>query len=149
MGSYCVIGHRYCTFRVAGLLVGIEIARVVEVLREQTVTPVPLAHPDVAGLLNLRGQVLTAIDARTRLGLAPRSSSSPTTLDVVVTICADESVCLLVDGIGDVVDVPDEALDQVPDNVAPQIVALIVGVHQLDGELLLLLDPDLTLAVVS
>jgi purine-binding chemotaxis protein CheW len=144
-----VSDRRYCTFRVAGLLVGIEIARVVEVLREQIVTPVPLAHPDVAGLLNLRGQVLTAIDARSRLGLAPRAGSSPATLDVVVTSCGDESVCLLVDSVGDVVDVPHDAVDQVPDNVAPQIVALTVGAHQLDGELLLLLDPDLTLDVVS
>ena len=67
----------YCTFRVGGLLVGVDVERVQEVLHDPELTPVPLAHESVVGLLNLRGQIVTAIDARRRLGLtaaAPRSA---------------------------------------------------------------------------
>ncbi|MEO8695785.1 MAG: chemotaxis protein CheW, partial [Acidimicrobiales bacterium] len=60
--------RRFCTFYADGLLLGIAIERVEEVLRDQTITPVPLADPAIAGLINLRGQIVTAIDARRRLG---------------------------------------------------------------------------------
>jgi hypothetical protein len=60
--------HRFCSFTVGGLLFGIDVARVQEVLGTQPVTPVPLAQPSVVGLINLRGQVVTAVDARRRLG---------------------------------------------------------------------------------
>jgi purine-binding chemotaxis protein CheW len=137
----------YCTFHAADLLLGIPIDRVAEVLGDQTITPVPLAHPHVAGLLNLRGQIVTAIDARRRLGLTTRGEGTAPT--VVVIRSDGELVSLLVDRPGDVVDVDDDRREQVPDTVGDGIAALTVAAHQLDRDLLLVLDPDQTLAVTS
>jgi purine-binding chemotaxis protein CheW len=137
----------YCTFHVADLLLGIPIDRVVEVRGAQPVTPVPLAHPDVAGLLNLRGQIVTAVDARRRLGLTALATGSVST--VVVMRTDGELVSLLVDGPGDVVDVDDGRLEVVPDAVGDRIRALTAAACPLDGDLLLVLDPDRTLAVTS
>ena len=139
---------RYCTFHVDRLLLGIAIDRVDEVLPDQTITPVPLAHPDVAGLLNLRGQILTAIDARRRLGLSERSAENgPAT--VVVIRCDGEAVSLLVDRAGDVIDVEQTRFEEVPETVGAGIRAMTVGAYRLDGALLLVLDPDRALAVTS
>jgi purine-binding chemotaxis protein CheW len=138
----------YCTFYLDRLLVGIAVDRVAEVLRDEIITPVPLAHPDVAGLLNLRGQIVTAIDGRRRLGLSQRAGAETPT--VVVIRSGGEAVSLLVDRASDVVEVEDYRLEEVPETVGSSISALVLGVHQLEGNLLLLvLDPDLTLAVTS
>jgi purine-binding chemotaxis protein CheW len=118
------------------------------VRRDQTITPVPLAHRDVAGLLNLRGQIVTAIDGRRRLGLTERTGGNAPTF--VVIRSGGEAVSLLVDSAGDVVDVDDYRLEEVPETVGSCIRALALGAYQLEGnDLLLVLDPDLTLAVTS
>jgi purine-binding chemotaxis protein CheW len=141
-----VSAQRYVTFRVADLVVGIAVERVQEILTERRVTPVPLAHPDVAGLLNLRGRIVTAVDARRRLGVAPPESATASTVVVIHT--ASESIGLLVDGAGDVVEV-DESTEDVPDTIRARFGHLVAGIHRGDRAVLLLLDPDRMLAVAS
>ena len=126
------------TFRVDGLLLGVEIDRVQEVLRDQAVSPVPLADPAIVGLLNLRGRLAAAIDLRHRLGL---SSRPPGDAPVHVVIRTDgEPVSLVVDCEDEVVDVDDRSAEAVPETVAPGIAAFLTGAHQLAGSLLLILD---------
>jgi purine-binding chemotaxis protein CheW len=139
--------RRFCTFYVDRLLLGIAIERVEEVLRDQNITPVPLAHPDIAGLINLRGQIITAVDARGRLGLTARDgTASPT---IVVIRSGVEAVSLLVDRVGDVIEVDDDCFVGVPVTVGATISARTTGAYKLDGNLLLVLDPDDMLAVAS
>jgi purine-binding chemotaxis protein CheW len=137
----------YCSFRVGGLLVGVEVERVQEVLHDPEVTPVPLAHESVLGLLNLRGQIVTAIDARRRLGLSERGAKEATA-HVIVRGQA-EAVSLVVDIEAEVVDVNAEAVDEVPETLSSAIRDLLTGIHQLDTGLLLLLDADRTLSVTA
>jgi purine-binding chemotaxis protein CheW len=129
-----------CTFRLAGSLFGIEVTQVQEVLREQPMTRVPLAPPEVRGLINLRGQIVTAIDLRDRLGFPPpKEATSP--MNVVVQ--TEHGVAsLLVDAIGDVIDVTDRELERTPETVPRQLREIVRGVYKLPGELVLLLDPD-------
>ena len=139
--------HRFCTFYVDRLLLGIAIERVEEVLRDRTITPVPLAHPDIAGLINLRGQIVTAVDARRRLGLTAGDGAAPPV--IVVIRSGAEAVSLLVDRVGDVIEVEDDRFVEVPVTVGAAISALTTGAYKLDGNLLLVLDPDDMLAVAS
>ena len=139
--------RRFCTFYVDRLLLGIAIERVEEVLRDQPITPVPLAHPDIAGLINLRGQIVTAVDARRRLGLRARD---PATVPIIVVIrSGGEAVSLLVDRVADVVEVEDNRFVEVPVTIGATISAVSTGAYKLDGNLLLVLDPDQMLAVAS
>jgi purine-binding chemotaxis protein CheW len=140
--------RRYCTFHVDKLLLGIDIERVQEVLADQTITPVPLADPDVAGLLNLRGQIVTTVDARRRLGLTERGGGG-TAPTIVVIRSSGEAVSLLVDHEGDVVDVEEHRVVEVPETVGAGIAALAVGAYKLEGALLLVLDADQMVAVAS
>lgn len=125
----------YCTFEVGPLLLGIDVTYVQEVLRAQEITPVPLAHPAVRGLINLRGQIVTAVDLRRRLGLEP-SDEPP--LNVVVHV-GDRNVSLLVDAIGDVV-ATEVAADPPPRTASAVVLDACTGVLQLADRLLLVLD---------
>jgi purine-binding chemotaxis protein CheW len=126
------------TFWVAGLLLGVAIEHVQEVLREQGVSPVPLADPAILGLLNLRGKLAAAIDLRHQLGLPPRPAGDAGVHFVLRT--DGEPVSLVVDREGDVVHVESGTVEAVPETVSPTIRALLTGAHQRDGSLLLLLD---------
>jgi purine-binding chemotaxis protein CheW len=137
----------YCTFYLDKLVIGVAVDCVEEVLHDQTIVPVPLAHTAVAGLVNLRGQIVTAIDARRRLGLADRHLESGATI-VVIRSC-DEVVCLVVDRAGDVVDIDMERSEEVPASVSAGIRALTSRAYEFEGGLLLVLDTDRTLAVAS
>ena len=141
------MSRRYCTFGVSGLLLGIDIEQVQEVLRDQEITPVPLAQPGVLGLLNLRGQIVTAIDARQRLGLSERPPEGP--VAHVIVRCADEAVSLAVDVEDEVVDVDDDAYEQVPETLSKSIRSHLTGVYKLDGALLLVLDANLALSAAA
>lgn len=126
----------YCTFRIDGLYLGIDAGVVQEVLREQPITPVPLASPEVRGLINLRGQIVTAIDLAMLLGL-PRAARR---MNVVVRTGA-EAVSLLVDAIDDVVTLGAAEHAPVPSTVDAATAAHLVATGTLDDELLLVLDP--------
>ena len=126
------------TFRLDGDLYGVEVEHVQEVLRSQKLTRVPLAPPAVAGLINLRGQVVTAIELRERLGRPPRPEGTDAV--VIVVRLHGEAVSLLVDSIADVVDVDAADFEAPPDTLDGQARELIRGAYKLDGKLLLALD---------
>lgn len=133
---------QYCTFHVNGLFFGIEVLRVQEVIRFQTMTRVPLADSVVSGLINLRGQIVTAIDLRQRLAL-PARPADQLPMNVVLRF-DDGAVSLLVDRIGDVLDVPADSLEAPPETLTGVARELVRGVHQLPDRLLLVLDPAAT-----
>jgi purine-binding chemotaxis protein CheW len=135
---------QYCTFWVGSLYLGIDVHKVQEVMRTLEMTPVPLASPAVRGLINLRGQIVTAIDMRRRLGL-PERDADRDPMNVVMRT-DDGAISLLVDEIGDVIEVNESAFERVPDTLQGDARALIRGVYKLNGQLLLILDSALTAA---
>lgn len=133
-----MISRQYTTFEVADQLFGVDVAKVVEVLRFSEYTRVPLADKSVGGLINLRGQVMAAVDLRVRLGLEPRDMSKPS-MNVIVAE-NDEPISLLVDKIGDVVELNDDTFEPPPDTLAGPLRELIIGAFKLDNRLMLALD---------
>lgn len=133
----------YCTFRLSGQLYGLEVAEVQEVLRTASITRLPLAPRCVRGLVNLRGHLVTVVDLRRCLALADASPDEQPAHVVVGTDGA--AVSLLVDEVGGVLDVADEAVEPVP--IAPGSVQLelVRGAAMLEPDLLLLLDLGKTL----
>lgn len=131
-------GGQLVTFRLDGDLYGIDVGHVQEVLRTQRVTPVPLAPAGVAGLINLRGQVVTAIELRRRLGRPPR----PRGLESVAVVVRlhGETVGLLVDSISDVVRVRAADFERPPETLEGEARSLIHGAYKLERALLLALD---------
>ena len=126
------------TFWVGGHFLGVDVLDVQEVLRHQEMTPVPLAPPTVQGLINLRGQIVTAIDMRRRLCLRERPEDQK---PMNVVIRAEEgSVSLLVDEIGDVVEVGEDDREIVPETIPAKQRDLLTAIAKQDGQLLLLLD---------
>lgn len=136
--------RRYCTFFIDGLLFGVGVEEVQEVIRYQEMTPVPLAPPSIRGLINLRGQIVTAIDVRRRLGLPDREDGSDP-MNVVIH-GDDGAVSLLVDEIGDVVDVTGLDFEEAPETLRGIARLIIAGVYKLDGQLLRVLDSTTTIA---
>jgi purine-binding chemotaxis protein CheW len=135
--------EQYCTFWVDDLFFGVAVAEVQEVLRHQPMTPVPRAAEAVTGLINLRGQIVTAVDLRVRLGLPPRDTANPA-MNVIVRT-RGEVVSLLVDDIGDVIDLntlTGVAAEPVPANMPIRLREVISGVRPLAEEILLVLDAD-------
>jgi len=129
---------QYATFEVADQLFGLEVGRVQEVLTFSEYTPVPLAPAHVGGLFNLRGQVIAALDLRVRLGLPPTDLSDGA-MNVIVRT-DDESVSLLVDRIGDVVELDDNAAEVPPDTLTGPVRDLITATFPLEDRLMLVLD---------
>lgn len=130
----------YCTFRLADLTFGIEVQRVQEVIRPQALTVVPRANRVVEGLINLRGQIVTAIDLRRRLEMPAREDATPA-MNVVVRT-GDGALSLLVDEIGDVVAVDDATFETPPETLTGVARELLVGAYKLEDRLLLILDVD-------
>jgi purine-binding chemotaxis protein CheW len=131
---------QYCTFRLADLTFGVEVERVQEVLRTQDVTAVPLADATVEGLINLRGQIVTALDLRRRLDLPPRPADQPP-MNVIVRT-GQGQLSLLVDQIGDVVHVDETTFEPPPETLDGTARELIVGAYKLEDRLLLILDTE-------
>jgi purine-binding chemotaxis protein CheW len=136
--------RQYCTFVLDGHTFGIDVLRVQEVIRRQKMTRVPLAPAVVRGLINLRGQIVTAIDLRRRLGLPDRPAGEAPVNVVVRT--DDGAVSLLADEIGDVLQAPGAAFERPPETLRGPARDLIRGAYKLDGRLLLILDLDRLLA---
>jgi purine-binding chemotaxis protein CheW len=132
--------RQFCTFVVNEQVFGVDVRQVQEVLRYQEMTRVPLGSPVLGGLLNLRGQIVTAIDLRRRLGL-PEGPASRRSMNVVVRT-SDGVASLLVDAIGDVEEVGEESFERPPDTLSGPVRDLILGVYKLPGHLLLVLDAD-------
>jgi purine-binding chemotaxis protein CheW len=137
------LNRQFATFFMKDLFFGIEVRKVQEVLRAQEMTRVPLAPAVLRGLINLRGQIVAAIDMRQRLSLGPRTADQDP-MNMIVR-AEDGAVSLLVDEIGDVIDVVAESYEPVPETMAPHLKQLVEGVYKLDGRLLLVLDTERTL----
>jgi purine-binding chemotaxis protein CheW len=129
---------QFCTFLLDGLLFGVEVQEVQEVIRYQKVTHVPLAPPVIQGLINLRGQIVTAIDLRARLELPPLPEDRRP-MNVVVRT-GEDVISLLVDEIGDVVNVQEETFERPPETLTGLSRQLIRGAYKLEDRLLLNLD---------
>lgn len=137
-GAGAELAVQYCTFKVDHLVIGIEVWRVQEVIRHQPTTYVPLAPKPVRGVVNLRGQIVTAIDVRTWLGLAGRPDDEPS-MHAVVRLDG-EVVILLVDEAGEVVEPDLSAYEPVPSTASGQFRTLFSGAYKLADALLLVLD---------
>lgn len=132
--------HQYCTFYLDGLFFGVEVQKVQEVIRYQELTRVPLASRVVSGLINLRGQIVTAIDLRQRLGLKRRPEDK---LPMNVVVRSDEgAVSMLVDEIGDVQEVDADTFEPAPNTLRGEARNLIRGAYKLKNRLLLVLDTE-------
>lgn len=129
-----------CTFTLDRYLFGVDVRQVQEVLRTQPMTRVPLAPSLVRGLINLRGQIVTAFDLRERLGLPRRDPSTP---PMNVVLRRDEgAVALLVDDIGDVVEIEERKLERPPHTLRGPAAELVRRVVQMPGALLCVMDTD-------
>jgi purine-binding chemotaxis protein CheW len=131
---------QYCTFRIDDLFFGVDVDDVQEVLRHQPMTPVPRASEGVQGLINLRGQIVIAVDLRFRLGLPPRGEDR-LPMNVIVR-SRGEVISLLVDDIGDVVDTDGLAFEPTPSNLPARVQEVVHAVRPLADRLLLVLDSD-------
>ena len=135
---------RLVTFTLDGRLYGVDVDLVQEVLRGQPQTRIPLAPPSVSGLINLRGQVLSAVELRARLGLPAREHDQEAML--VVVRVQGEAVALRVDSIGAVIDVDDEQFELPPDTLSGPAREFLFGAYKLEGQLLLALDVERAVA---
>ena len=129
---------QFCTFYLKGLFFGIDVLEVQEVILYHEMTQVPLAPASVRGLINLRGQIVTAIDLRQRLQLGPRDDE--TNVKNVVIQTEDGAISLLVDEIGDVIEPDESQFEDTPETVSGIARKMIKGVYKLDGQLMLILD---------
>lgn len=138
---------------------GIDANCVQEVLRNPLLTNVPHAPREIEGLINLRGQVVIVVSLRRRLGMdrpAVESFDDELVVDEVPAdaICVvlktdDGPVCILVDRISDVLPAPEDQLEPPPDTISQEVRDHVLGVHKMEGKLLLILDLDRVIATTS
>jgi purine-binding chemotaxis protein CheW len=130
----------YVTFTTAGQMFGLPIERVQDVFKPARITRVPLAGAEIAGVLNLRGRIVTAVDLRSRLGLgAPQAGQAAMAIGIE---SGGESFGLLVDAVGEVLKLPDGECEANPVNLDRKLARVSAGVFRLDGSLLVVLDID-------
>ncbi len=130
----------YVTVFIGEQLFGLPIARVQDVFMPDRLTRVPLAAAEIAGVLNLRGRIVTAYDMRKRLGLAPRADSRPP-MAVGIEV-KGESYGLLIDSVGEVLKLDDGTREPNPVNLDARLARVSAGVHRLEGQLMVVLDVD-------
>ncbi|MCH8268459.1 MAG: purine-binding chemotaxis protein CheW [Acidobacteria bacterium] len=139
--------QQFCTFFLDGHYFGVEVEKVQEVRMYQELTPVPLAPPVLKGLINLRGQIVSAIDLRCRLEF-PERDNSELPMNVVVRT-EDGVVALLVDEIGDVLEFKEESFEPLPETLGGVARDLVTGVYKLKDSLMLILDTEKAIHVVA
>jgi len=135
----------YVTATIGGQLFGLPISRVQDVFLPERITRVPLAAPEFAGMLNLRGRIVTVLDMRLRLGLPPAEEGRPRMAIGIES--KGESYGLLIDAIGEVIKLPTASREDNPVNLDARLTRVSAGVHRLDGSLLVVLDVDRVLDV--
>ena len=139
--------RQFCTLYLDGQCYGLDVLHVQEIVRCQPLTQVPLAHPVVRGLINLRGQIVTAIDLRRRMGLPDRPEDRE---PVNVVVEADDgAAALIVDDVGDVVEVAESDFERPPDTVRGAARELVLGAYKLPDQLLVILDTPRILTLPS
>jgi len=137
----------FVTFTIAGQMFGLPIGRVQDVFKPARITQVPLASAEIAGVLNLRGRIVTAIDMRQRLEVNKRENgAAPIAIGIEAK---SESFGLLVDAVGEVLKLPDVDREPNPINLGGKLAALSDGVYRLEGQLLVVLDVDRVLDLRS
>jgi purine-binding chemotaxis protein CheW len=135
----------YVTAVIGGQLFGLPIVRVQDVFIPERLTRVPLAPPEIAGVLNLRGRIVTLIDLRRRFGLGQRDDGEP-----VMAIGVEsraESYGLLIDSVGEVLKLDDAAREPNPINLDQRLARMSAGIYRLDGQLLIVVDVDRVLDI--
>ncbi len=128
----------FVTMTIANQIFGIPVLKVQDVLGPQRIAHVPLAPPEILGSLNLRGRIVTAVDARTRLGLPPRSDSTEG-MSVVVEH-AGELYSVVVDKVGEVMSLPAADFERNPATLDPRWQEISNGIYRLQGTLLVVID---------
>jgi purine-binding chemotaxis protein CheW len=129
----------YVTATIGGQLFGLPISRVQDVFVPERLTAVPLAAPEFAGLLNLRGRIVTVIDMRRRLDFAPQHGGGRMAVGIEHK---GESYGLLIDSIGEVLKLPAASREDNPVNLDLRLARVSAGVHRIDDRLLVALDVD-------
>lgn len=138
--------QQFCTFFINGICFGINVQHVQEVIRPQVMTRVPLAPPDICGLINLRGQILTAIDLQQRLEMGESVMRSTTKLvdeaqGFYIVVCSDdETVSLLVDEVGDVLEFTENTFQPPPATLKGRMRQMLAGAYPLPEGFMLVLD---------
>lgn len=135
----------FVTLSVADQLCGVPVTAVRDVLGEQPITRIPLAPPEIAGSLNLRGRIVTAIDLRHRLGLPPAQAGTPRMS--VVAEQSGELYALLVDQVSEVMARPTAAFERNPPTLSAAWAAHSNGIYRLQGRLMVVLDVARVLAL--
>lgn len=135
----------YVTATIGGQLFGLPILRVQDVFMPDRLTKVPLAPTEIAGVLNMRGRIVTLIDMRNRLGLEKRDDEIPAMAIGVES--RGESYGLLIDNIGEVLKLDENAREPNPINLDPRLARVSSGIHRLDGQLLMALDVERVLDI--
>jgi purine-binding chemotaxis protein CheW len=137
--------NEYVTVTIGDHLFGLPISRVQDVFVPDRLTRVPLAPSEVAGILNLRGRVVTAIEMRARLDLGMREPGRP--VMAIGIELKGESYGLLVDAVGEVMQLDAGACEANPANLDPRLGRVAAGVYRLEGQLLIVLDVDRVLDI--
>ncbi len=130
---------QYVTVLIGGQLFGLPISQVHDVFVPESVTRVPLSAPEVAGVLNLRGRIVTAIDMRRRLHLPPLEDGQMMAVGIEYK---HESYGLMIDTVGEVLTLPAHTAEANPSNLDKRWAEISGGVHRLDGKLMVILDVD-------
>jgi purine-binding chemotaxis protein CheW len=128
----------YVTMTIADQLFGIPVLQVQDVLGHQRITRIPLAPPEVAGSLNLRGRIVTAIDVRLRLNLSPRQKGK-SGMSIVVDL-RGELYSLMVDSVGEVLSLSNDDFERNPATLDPRWREVSTGIYGLNGQLMVVLD---------
>jgi purine-binding chemotaxis protein CheW len=136
----------YVTFRIGGQLFGLSVTEIHDVFRPARMTPVPLSGQEIAGVLNLRGRIVTAIDARSRLGLPALEKDKRSQRLAIGVEHGGESFGLVIDEIGDVVRLDDNEMEQNPVNLDATWSGVSRGVYRLGDRLLVIMDMNQMLA---
>lgn len=144
-GIVAAENNMYVTMRIDKQLFGIPVKNVRDVLRQQKITCIPLSAPEVAGSLNLRGRIVTVINLRHRLRLTERSNDEKSMF--VVVEHKGELFSLMVDSVGEVMTVPDHAIEKSPANLGGAWKEVTTGIYKLSGELLVIIDVQTMLAI--
>jgi purine-binding chemotaxis protein CheW len=139
--------RQFCTFYLDNLLFGVESRKIQEVVTYRELRPVPLAPAVVSGLMNLRGQVVVALELRRQLELPARPANM--TPVCLVVHAASGTVCLIADEVGNVLEVEEQTFEPSPQTLSERLRSVILGVHKLDGQLMHVLDTDLACEIRS
>jgi len=136
-------GQEYVTFTIAGQLFGIPVLQVQDVLAGGDITRIPLAPPEIAGALNLRGRIVTAVDVRIRLGLRPRRANEGSKQQMSIVVDHNgELYSLAVDEVGEVLTLDQGNFGRNPPTLDPKIREFSLGIHRLKDQLLVVLDVE-------